>query len=133
MTTTKPEISGIGQVQLNAHDLQRAIGFYRDVLGLRFLFEIPGAAFFDAGNLRLMVAVAEREEFDHPGSILYYRVAELDSAFRAVRDAGAAIEHEPQLIARMPDHELWMAFLRDPEGNLLGLMSEVRGMEGGTA
>ena len=128
MTTTKPEISGIGQVQLNAHDLQRAIGFYRDVLGLRFLFEIPGAAFFDAGNLRLMVAVAEREEFDHPGSILYYRVAELDSAFRAVRDAGAAIEHEPQLIARMPDHELWMAFLRDPEGNLLGLMSEVRGM-----
>ena len=133
MTTTKPEISGIGQVQLNAHDLQRAIGFYRDVLGLRFLFEIPGAAFFDAGNLRLMVAVAEREEFDHPGSILYYRVADLDSAFRAVRDAGAAIEHEPQLIARMPDHELWMAFLRDPEGNLLGLMSEVRGMEGGTA
>ena len=133
MTTTKPEISGIGQVQLNARDLQRAIGFYRDVLGLRFLFEIPGAAFFDAGNLRLMLAVAEREEFDHPGSILYYRVAELDSAFRAVRDAGAAIEHEPQLIARMPDHELWMAFLRDPEGNLLGLMSEVRGMEGGTA
>ena len=133
MTTTKPEISGIGQVQLNARDLPRAISFYRDVLGLRFLFEIPGAAFFDAGNLRLMVAVAEREEFDHPGSILYYRVAELDSAFRAVRDAGAAIEHEPQLIARMPDHELWMAFLRDPEGNLLGLMCEVREMEGGTA
>ena len=80
MTTTKPEISGIGQVQLNAHDLQRAIGFYRDVLGLRFLFEIPGAAFFDAGNLRLMVAVAEREEFDHPGSILYYKVDDIRAA-----------------------------------------------------
>ena len=121
-----PGITGVGQIQVNAKDLEASRAFYRDVLGLPLILEIPGAVFFDAGNLRLMVAKAERPEFDHPASIIYYRVPDLDAAFQAVRAAGAAVAHEPQLIARMPDHELWMAFVRDPAENYIGLMAEVR-------
>lgn len=123
---TTPGIVGVGQIQVNAKDLAQSVAFYRDVLGLRFLMEIPGAAFFDTGNLRLMVAKAETPEFDHPASIIYYQVTDLTAAFEAVRVAGAKVAHEPQMIARMPDHELWMAFVRDPADNYVGLMAEVR-------
>lgn len=125
-TTGKIGITDVGQVSVNVKDVQRAIGFYRDVLGLPFLFEIPNAAFFQAGAVRLYLSKPERPEFDHPGSVLYYRVADIHSAFEGIREAGAQIEHEPHLLARMPDHELWMAFFRDTEGNLAALMSEVR-------
>jgi methylmalonyl-CoA/ethylmalonyl-CoA epimerase len=123
--TTTPGIDAVGQVHVNVRDLPRAVAFYRDVLGLRCLFEIPGSAFFDAGNLRLMIGIAEGLESDHPASVLYYRVPDIHAAFASVRRS-AQVEAEPHLIARMPDHELWMAFLRDPEGNLFALMSELR-------
>lgn len=124
--TTPLGITSVGQVALNVRDVERAVGFYRDVLGLTFLFQIPNAAFFDCGGLRLMLGTPETPEHDHPASILYYRVPDLHAAHAALRAAGVATEDEPRMIARMPDHELWMFFLRDPEGNLLGLMSEVR-------
>ena len=126
-TIAPPGITGVGQVAINVHDVERAVGFYRDVLGLRFLFQIPNAAFFDCGGLRLMLGTAEKPEFDHPASILYYRVPDIHAAYAALQSAGAATEDAPHLVARMPDHELWMFFVRDPEGNLLGLMSELRG------
>ncbi len=119
-------ITGVGQVAVNVKDLQRAIGFYRDVLGLPFLFEIPSAAFFMAGGLRLMLGTAEKPEFDHPASILYYQVPDIHAAHGSLKAAGARTEDEPHLVARMPDHELWMCFFRDTEDNLLALMSEVR-------
>ena len=119
-------IIDVGQIAINVHDVQRAIGFYRDVLGLPLLFEIPNAAFFQAGTVRLYLASAEKPEFDHPASILYYKVADIHAAFEAIRSAGAQVEREPHLLARMPDHELWMAFFRDSEGNTAALMSEVR-------
>jgi methylmalonyl-CoA/ethylmalonyl-CoA epimerase len=125
-TATSPAITGVGQVFVNVKDLPRAIAFYRDALGLRYLFEIPGSAFFQLGNLRLMIGVAEKPEFDHPASILYYSVADIQASFATLKAAGAGVETEPHLIARMPDHELWMAFLRDSEGNYFALMSEVR-------
>jgi methylmalonyl-CoA/ethylmalonyl-CoA epimerase len=124
-TVTTPGIEAVGQVHVNVRDLPRAVAFYRDVLGLRYLFEIPGSAFFDAGNLRLMIGIAEGLENDHPASVLYYRVPDIHAAFATVKES-ARVEGEPHLIARMPDHELWMAFFRDPEGNLFALMSEVR-------
>lgn len=119
-------ITGVGQVAINVRDVRRAIGFYRDVLGLQYLFEIPNAAFFMAGGVRLMLGTAEKPELDHPASILYYRVPDIHAAADALRAAGARLEDEPHLIARMPDHELWMFFVRDTEDNLLGMMSEVR-------
>jgi methylmalonyl-CoA/ethylmalonyl-CoA epimerase len=119
-------ITAVGQVALNVRDVGRAVEFYRDVLGLPFLFQIPNAAFFDCGGVRLMLGTPEKPEFDHPASILYYRVPDLHAAHASLRAAGIATEDEPHRVARMPDHELWMFFLRDPEGNLLALMSEVR-------
>src|SRR4051794_32357901 len=119
-------ITDVGQVSVNAHDVQRALGFYRDVLGLPLLFEIPNAAFFQAGSVRLYVAKAEKPEFDHAASVIYYRVVDIQASFAAITAAGARAEGEPRLLARMPDHELWMAFFRDSEGNLAALMSEVR-------
>lgn len=122
---TGVKLDGVGQVAVNVRDLQRAVGFYRDTLGIPLLFEIPGAAFFQCGRTRLMLALPEKPEFDHPASILYYRVADIGATFAALASAGVRVEREPHLIAPMPDHDLWMAFLRDSEGNLFALMSEV--------
>jgi methylmalonyl-CoA/ethylmalonyl-CoA epimerase len=119
-------LSEIGQIAVNVHDLKRATAFYRETLGMKFLFEVPNMAFFDCGAVRLMLGTAERPEFDHPASVIYYRVADLQQAYQVLRSRGARFEGAPHLIARLPDHELWMAFLRDSENNLLALMSEVR-------
>jgi methylmalonyl-CoA/ethylmalonyl-CoA epimerase len=119
-------ISGIGQIAVNVHDLERATAFYRDTLGLRFLFAIPRAAFFDCGGVRLMLGTPETPELDHPASILYYRVDDIRAAHEALARKGVRFEDEPHLIARMPDHELWMVFFRDSEENLVALMEERR-------
>ena len=120
-------LAQIGQISINARDLDRAIAFYRETLGLTHLFTVPGKmGFFDCGGIRLMLAVPEKPEFDHPGSIIYYKVDDIQATYQDLASRGVAFENAPQMIARMPDHELWMAFLRDSEGNLLALMSEVR-------
>jgi catechol 2,3-dioxygenase-like lactoylglutathione lyase family enzyme len=118
-------LSRIGQIALTVHDLDRAVAFYRDKLGMAFLFQFPGLAFFDCAGVRLMLSTPERPEFDHPGSIIYYKVDDLPTAYQTLCDRGVAFEDAPHLIATMPDHELWMAFFKDGEGNTLGLMSEV--------
>jgi methylmalonyl-CoA/ethylmalonyl-CoA epimerase len=117
-------LSRIGQIAVPAKDLRRAVAFYRDTLGLRLLFEIPSAAFFEIGGVRLMVTIPEGE-FDHPASILYYQVSDLQYTYEKLRGGGVEFIDEPHLIARMPDHELWMAFFKDSEANVLALMSEV--------
>lgn len=119
-------ITDVGQIAVNVHDVQRAIGFYRDVLGLPLLFEIPDAAFVQAGSVRLYLAKPETPEHDHLSSILYFRVGDIHAAFDALRAAGAPIVHDPRMIAKMGDHDLWMGFFRDTEGNVGALMSEVR-------
>ena len=124
--TPSVQLRGIGQIAIRVEDLPRATGFYRDVLGMRFLFEIPQAAFFDCGGIRLMLGPAEDPRFDHPASIVYYRVDDIHEAHRTLVARGVVFEREPHLLARMPDHELWMAFFQDDSGNLLALMSEVR-------
>ncbi len=121
-------LSQIGQIAINIHDLDRAVAFYRDVLGMKLLFQVPPKmAFFDCNGVRLMLDTPEDSEFNHPASILYYKVDDLHAAWATLRDHGADLRHPPNLVARMADHDLWMAFFRDTEGNTLGLMSEVRG------
>lgn len=115
----------IGQIAIRASDIARAVRFYRDTLGMRFLFEVSNLAFFDCGGVRLMLSPAESPEFDHPGSVLYYKVADINATYSALKGRGVDFVDQPHLIARMPDHDLWMVFLRDSEGNTLGLMSEV--------
>ena|SRR5437764_7473146 len=126
-TVASTGISKIGQIAINAHDVERAAAFYQDAMGLKLLFKAgPGLAFFDCGGVRLMLSRPEKPEFDHPSSILYFSVADIQAAHAAMKEKGVKFEDEPHLIAKMPDHELWMTFFRDSEGNLLGLMSEVK-------
>ena len=118
----------IGQIAIPVADVESATTFYRDVLGMRFLFIAPpGLAFFDCGGVRLMLDATAPSGPERHSSIIYYRVPDLDSAYATLQERGATFEAAPHLIARMPDHELWMAFLRDPDANLIGLMSEQRG------
>jgi predicted enzyme related to lactoylglutathione lyase len=120
-------LESIGQIAINVKDTDRARAFYRDVLGLKHLFDAgPSLAFFQCGGVRLMLSPPSKPEFDHPGSIVYYKVSDLEATHRAMTGKGAAFEAAPHLVATMPDHELWMAFLRDTEGNLLALMEEKR-------
>jgi methylmalonyl-CoA/ethylmalonyl-CoA epimerase len=118
-------LARIGQIAINAHDVDRATAFYRDVLGLPHLFRAGQLSFFDCGGVRLMLDKAEKPEFDHPSSIIYFQVGDIQAAHRRIRDAGAKFEDEPHLLTRMPKYDLWMTFFRDSEGNLLALMSEV--------
>lgn len=120
-------LESIGQVAVNVKDTARARAFYRDVLGLRHLFDAgPDLAFFQCSGVRLMLSPPSERQFDHPGSIIYYKVSDLAATHAAIAARGAAFEQPPHLVATMPDHELWMAFLRDSEGNLLALMEEKR-------
>jgi methylmalonyl-CoA/ethylmalonyl-CoA epimerase len=126
-TTPTLGLSAIGQIAMNASDIPRAVGFYRDTLGMRLLFEVPPKmAFFDCAGVRLMLSLPEGAAFDHPGSVLYFRVDDIDAAYAAFRERGVNFADAPHLIARMPDHELWMTFFKDTEGNTLALMAEKR-------
>lgn len=127
MTETKKQLqlSSIGQISINTHDVNRAKEFYRDVLGLTFLFEAGNMAFFDCGGIRLMIAPPERPEIDHPGSILYYRVADIHSSYEILVSRGVKFDEKPNFVAHLEDHDLWLAFFRDPDNNIIGLMSEV--------
>ena len=118
-------LARIGQIAINAHDVDRATAFYRDVLGLPHLFRAGQLSFFDCGGVRLMLDKAEKPEFDHPSSILYFQVGDIQATHRRLKDGGAQFEDEPHRIAQMPKYDLWMTFFRDTEGNLLALMSEV--------
>jgi methylmalonyl-CoA/ethylmalonyl-CoA epimerase len=118
-------ISSIGQISINVHDLERAKAFYRDTLGMRFLFDAGDMAFFDCGGVRLMLSTPDKPEFDHPGSFIYYRVADIQRSYQLLLARGVQFEEKPTLVARLEDHDLWMAFFRDPDSNPLVLMSEV--------
>jgi catechol 2,3-dioxygenase-like lactoylglutathione lyase family enzyme len=118
-------LSKIGQIAVNVKDLERAIEFYRDKLKMKHLFTFPGLSFFDCDGTRLMLGPPEKPEFDHPSSVLYFRVQDIQGSFQVLRDRGVSFVDEPHIIAKMPDHDLWMTFFRDSENNLLGLMSEV--------
>jgi predicted enzyme related to lactoylglutathione lyase len=126
VNTDGAAITRLGQIAINAQDVDRATAFYRDVLGLRHLFRAGQLSFFDCGGVRLMLDKPEKPEFDHPSSILYFQVADIEAAYRRLKSGGAKFDDQPHVIARMPDHDLWMTFFRDTEGNVLALMSEVR-------
>ncbi len=118
-------ITRIGQIAVNVHDVDRAVRFYRDVLGLEFLFDAPNMAFLRCGDVRLMLSLPSQPDLDHPASIIYYEVDDIGQAYEALVQRGAEFERTPALAHKAEGYELWLAFLRDPEGNLLALMSEV--------
>lgn len=126
MDQTTFGLDRIRQIALTVRDLDRAIGFYRDTLGMRFLFRAPpGLGFFDCGGVRLMLSTPESPELDHPASLLYYGVDDIGAAHEALVARGVTFESEPHVVHRTDSMELWIGFFRDSEGNLLGIMSEV--------
>jgi predicted enzyme related to lactoylglutathione lyase len=122
-------LAKIGQIAMTVNDLPRAVAFYRDVLGMKFLFEAPPAlAFFDCGGVRLMMSLPEQEGSaagQQFGSIIYYSVSDIQQAAAVLVARGVVFEQPPHVVARLPHADLWMAFLRDPERNMLAIMSEV--------
>ena len=127
MTTATEQVAldRIGQIAIITKDIGRAVRFYRDTLGMRFLFEVPNLAFFDCGGVRLMLGGASSAEFDHPGSVIYYKVTDINASFDTLQKRGVEFIDQPHLIAKMEDHDLWMVFFRDTEGNTLALMCEM--------
>jgi methylmalonyl-CoA/ethylmalonyl-CoA epimerase len=118
-------LARIGQIAVSVSDLDRATPFYRDTLGMQLLFQVPNMAFFDCGGIRLMLGLPEKPG-ESLSSVIYYKVDEIQPAFEILSSRGVHFEAAPHLIAKMPDHELWMAFFRDPDRNLLALMCEKR-------
>jgi catechol 2,3-dioxygenase-like lactoylglutathione lyase family enzyme len=114
----------IGQIRVQVTDVDRAVAFYRDVLGMAFIFQFPGMAFFDLDGIRLMLVEPEGRAFGGESTI-YYRVDQIDAAVAALEARGVAFDDRPHEVHRDEAHELWMAFFRDPDGNVLALMSEV--------
>lgn len=119
-------IQKIAQIAINAKDLARATAFYRDVLGLEFLFEAPAMSFFDCGGVRLMLSLPSEAQFDHPASIVYYQVDDLHAAHERLRGAGAEVLAAPHRVHATDEIEILMAFVRDTEGNTLALSEERR-------
>src|SRR5262245_55408512 len=118
-------VTRIRQVAIVVQDLKRAVAFYRDVLGLKLLFEAPPQlAFFDCGGVRIMLAPPEPGDQHQPSSILYYLVEDIKGAAREMAAKGVTLLGDPHCIAKMPDHELWLAEMRDSEGNTFCLMAE---------
>ena len=121
-----PTLNEIGQIFVNVKDLDRAIAFYRDTLGMTFLFQAPpNMAFFDCGGIRVMLGIADRPEINHPASIIYYKVDDIERVYETFNARGVEFIVKPHLVAPMPTYDLWLADFKDSEGNILALMSEV--------
>ena len=119
-------LSAIEQIAINVSDIDRAVEFYRDKLGMKFLFSAPpNLAFFDCGGIRLMLSPPARPEFDHPSSIIYFNVDDIQQAHATLVERGVEFEERPTFVANMGSYDLWIGAFRDSENNLLGLMSHV--------
>ncbi len=124
-TASEPGLSRIGQIALPVRDLDAAVAFYQDRLKLPFLFRVPNLAFFDCAGVRLMLSTPEASASSQAGAMLYFTVEDLQAAYQALLDRGVPFVDEPHIVAQMDTYDLWMAFFRDLDGNLLALMSEV--------
>ena len=121
-----PSLSRIGQIFVNVKDLDRAVAFYQEILGMKFLFQAPpNMAFFDCEGIRLMLGVADRPDLDHPASIIYYKVDDIERVYEVFKARGVEFIVKPHLVAPMPTYDLWLADFKDSEGNFCALMSEV--------
>jgi methylmalonyl-CoA/ethylmalonyl-CoA epimerase len=119
-------LSRIKQIAVVVADLERSVEFYRDQLGLKFLFRAPpGLAFFDCAGIMLMLGAANEREQAHPGSVLYFAVDDIHAAHAQLRSRGVTFEHEPHRVADLGQVELWMSFFRDPDGTVLAIRAEV--------
>jgi predicted enzyme related to lactoylglutathione lyase len=123
----QPVVGTIGQVAITVSDVAQTLAFYRDILGLASLFSPgPNLAFLTDGSLRIMLSTPQGSGAVGANSILYFKVVDIEATHAALVARGATSERPPSFVAQMPDHALWIGFLRDPDGNLVGLMEEKR-------
>jgi len=124
--TSEFGLSTIEQIALNAQDIDRAVAFYRDKLGMKHLFSVPpNLAFFDCDGIRLMLSLPPKPEFDHASSIIYFNVADIQLAYATLLERGVEFEEKPSFVADMGTYDLWLAAFRDSENNLLALMAHI--------
>ena len=114
----------IMQIALSVTDLPRARDFYQNTLGMRFLFETGPMAFFQCGDIRLMISAAESEK-PNKATLIYFKVADIQATYEALLAKGVEFSNPPHVIAKMPDHDLWLTYVKDPDGNMLGVMCEL--------
>lgn len=117
-------ITRLGQVALSVQDLDRAVAYYRDVVGLHFLFRAPAVACFGLAGVRLLLERAEAADPAPAGTVLYFDVDDLDAHFARLVAGGAEALRAPHRVAHLGEHDLWMAFFRDPDGNVFALSAE---------
>lgn len=117
-------LGAIAQVAVTFHDVPRAVAWYRDILGLPLLFETNGMAFFAMGDVRLMMTAPAEQEHDHPASVLYFKVASIDTAHLALQGRGVEFVDAPHVVGKMGATEVWMTFFRDCERHLLAITEE---------
>ena len=120
-------LSCIAQIGVTVRDLDRAVDFYGNTLGVPLVFRAPKIAFFDGGGVRLMLGLPETNQGVF-SSTVYFNVDDIKEAAQALKSRGVAFERDPHLVAKMADHDVWLAFFRDPDGNLLALLSEQRAL-----
>jgi len=123
-TGTAIHFDKIGQIALSVSDLKRAKDFYRNTLGMKPLFDAGNMSFFQCGEIRLLIGTAEKP-VARGGTILYFKIENIDAAYANLKESGVEFTQAPHLVARMPDHDLWMASFTDPDGNVLEMMSEM--------
>lgn len=116
----------IGQIAVVVHDIERAVKFYKETLGMKFLFQAGNLAFFDCDGVRLLLDVPEDKAFDHLSSVIYFTVTDIHATVKTLKERGVQIVAEPHLIAKMDTYDLWMSFFKDPDNNMLSVMSEVK-------
>ena len=126
MTASTIQISAIGQIGVPVHDLDKSTAFYRDILGMKFIFQVPNMmSFFDCGGIRIMLAIPTSSEYDHPSSIIYYRVDDIHSTFATLKERGVHFIQNPHSIGQMGNVDVWMAFFKDVDSNTLAIMSDI--------
>ncbi|WP_318616619.1 VOC family protein [Sporosarcina sp. YIM B06819] len=122
MTTN---LKSIGQIGVPVKDINRAISFYKDLLGLPLLFNTDTMAFFDCNGVRLLLSLPEKEQFANASSVLYFSVDNINESYKRLIEKGVSFDDEPHIVAKIVSTETWMVFFNDTEGNTHALMSEV--------
>jgi methylmalonyl-CoA/ethylmalonyl-CoA epimerase len=123
-TQSAVHFDAIGQIAITVGDVAKSKDFYQNTLGMKFLFDAGAMAFFQCGDIRFMIGSSEQPG-PRGGTILYFKVQDIHQTHALLKEHGVEFEQAPHLVAKMPGHDLWMAFLKDPDGNILGMMSEV--------
>ncbi|NRB24596.1 VOC family protein [Shewanella sp.] len=120
------EVERIGLITIAITDLDKSVQFYCEILGLELLFEIAsGLAFLNRGGTRLMLTILQGKVKNHKTSVIYYKVNDIHASTERLKDKGVEFEREPQMAAKIEDHDLWFGFLGDPDNNVIGLMAEI--------